>query len=94
MKNGNALIPAIVVPPGESVQEELTARGWTQRQLARKMRRPIQAVNEIIRGRRQITAEMALALGDALGTSAEMWLGMEVRYRLHLARHVRRRKSA
>ena len=92
MKSVDAMIPAMAIPPGESVQEELTARGWTQRALARKMGRPIQAVNEIIKGRRQITAETALALADVFGTSAEMWLGLESRYRLHLARQTRQRK--
>ncbi len=86
------LIPAMVVFPGESIQEELTARGWTQRQLAQKLGRPIQAVNEIIKGRRQITAETALALADVFGASAEMWLGLESRYRLYLARQDRQRK--
>ncbi len=84
--------PAIVVPPGESIQDELAARGWTQRELARRMRRPMQAIDEIIRGRRQITADTALTLADVFGTSAEMWMGLESRYRLHLARQTRRRK--
>lgn len=86
MRTDRMLMPALVVPPGVSIQEELDARGWTQRQLAEKMQRPIQAVNEIIKGRRQITAETALSLADAFGTSAEMWLGLESRYRLYLAR--------
>jgi HTH-type transcriptional regulator/antitoxin HigA len=90
MRDHNTLIPAVVIPPGESIQEELAARGWTQRQLAQKMRRPVQAVNEVIRGKRQITAETALELASAFGTSAEMWLGLESRYRLHLARRNRR----
>jgi addiction module HigA family antidote len=94
MRNDNALVPAVVIPPGESIQEELSARNWTQRQLAQKMRRPVQAVNEIIRGKRQITAETALDLADAFGTSAEMWVGLEARYRLHVARQERRRRSA
>jgi HTH-type transcriptional regulator/antitoxin HigA len=94
MRSHNTLIPALVTPPGESIQVELEARGWTQRELAKKMRRPVQAVNEIIRGKRQITAETALELADVFGTSAEMWIGMEGRYRLHLARQQKRRKSA
>jgi HTH-type transcriptional regulator/antitoxin HigA len=94
MRHDNSLIPAHVTPPGDSIQEELTARRWTQRDLAKKMRRPVQAVNEIIRAKRQITAETALELGEVFGTSAEMWIGMEGRYRLHLARQARQRKSA
>ena len=94
MRHDNSLIPALVVPPGESIQDELHARGWTQRELARKMRRPPQAINELVRGRRQITAETALELADVFGSSAEMWIGMEARYRLHLARQSRHRRSA
>ncbi len=94
MKDDNSTIPALVTPPGEGIQVELEARGWTQRQLAKKMRRPVQAINEIIRGKRQITAETALELASALGTSAEMWIGMEARYRLFLARRQRHRRSA
>ncbi len=92
MKFGNKLIPAFVPPPGETIQEELTARGWTQKQLAKKMGRPLQAVNEIIRGRRQINATTALSLEKAFGTSAEFWLGLELRYRLHLARQTPQRR--
>jgi HTH-type transcriptional regulator/antitoxin HigA len=92
MRKHATMTPALAVPPGESIQEELSARGWTQRELARRMRRPTQAVNEIIRGRRQITAETALALSDVFGTSAELWMGLEARYRLFLARQSRRRK--
>ena len=94
MKNDNSLIPAMVISPGESIQEELEARGWTQRQLAKKMGRPVRAVSEIIRGKRAISGLLALDLAAAFGTSAEMWIGMEARYRLHLARQQRQRKSA
>jgi HTH-type transcriptional regulator/antitoxin HigA len=82
----------MVTRPGPSIQEELTARGWTQKQLANKTRRPLQAINEIIKGRRQITAATALTLAEAFGTSAELWLGLEMRYRLYLARQSHRRK--
>ena len=92
MKSHETIVPAMVFPPGDSIREELRARGWTQRVFAKRLGRPTQAVNEIIRGRRQITAETALALGESLGTSAELWMGLEGRYRLHLARNNRKRK--
>ncbi len=92
MKTHETIVPAAVLPPGETIRVELQARGWTQRLFARRMGRPTQAVNEIIRGRRQITAETALSLGEVFGTSAELWMGLEGRYRLHLARQNRRRK--
>ena len=94
MRNDNTLTPAIVTPPGESIRVELEAREWSQRLLASKMKRPVQAINEILGGKRQITPETAIELGRVFGTSAELWLGMELRYRLHLARLNLRRKSA
>ncbi|MGA2499004.1 MAG: HigA family addiction module antitoxin [Tepidisphaeraceae bacterium] len=92
MKTHETIVPAVVLPPGDTIREELQARGWSQRVFASRIGRPVQAVNEIIRGRRRITAETALALGEVFGTSAELWMGLEGRYRLHLARQNRRRR--
>jgi addiction module HigA family antidote len=80
------------VSPGEILRAELEARGWSQKDLAERISRPYQAVNEIIRGRKQITAATALALSSALGTSAEFWMNLESNYRLDIAR--RRSKPA
>ena len=79
------------VSPGEILRQEIEARQLTQKQLAEEIRRPYQAVNEIIRGRKQITAATALALSAALGTSAEFWMNLETNYRLDLARRELRR---
>src|SRR5450830_1003108 len=70
------------VKPGELLQEELDARGWTQGDLAAILDRPVQAVNEIIAGKKAITPETAVALSRALGTSAEYWLRLDSLYRL------------
>ena len=84
-RRGNRLIPARNVPPGVIIRKEIAARGWTQEDLARIMGRPVQTVSEIISAKKQITPETALGLAAAFGTSAEMWLTMEARYRLLLA---------
>ncbi len=73
---------AEVFPPGEFIKDELDARGWTQTDLAEIIARPVQLVNEIISAKRGITPETAKALGDAFGTSAELWLNLESMYRL------------
>lgn len=75
---------AQVFPPGEFIREELEERGWTQRDLAEIMGRPLTAVNQIIKGKRAITPETARELGAAFGTSAELWLNLESSYRLSL----------
>jgi HTH-type transcriptional regulator/antitoxin HigA len=77
--------PAVVVGPGDRLQRELTARGWTQRDLAEIMGRPVQTVNEIVKGGKQITAETATQLAEAFGTSPDLWLNLEWAYRLSLA---------
>ena len=76
----------LAIPPGELLQEELRARGMTQKRLAGLMNRPPQAISEIIRGRKAITAETALALEEALEIPAYFWLRLEAQYRLILAR--------
>ena len=83
--------PAEVFPAGEFIREELEARGWTQRDLARILDRPIQVVNQIVNGKKAITPDTAIGLGQALGTSADLWLNLDVTYRLSLAR---RRQAA
>jgi addiction module HigA family antidote len=71
-----------VFAPGEYISEELEARGWTQDDLARIMGRPLPATNRIITGKAPLTHEIAMDLGAALGTSAEVWLNLEAAYRL------------
>lgn len=78
------LRPFTPVKPGELLEEELEARGWSQGDLATVLGRPVQAVNEIIAGKKAITPETAVALSGALGTSAEYWLNLEASYRLDL----------
>lgn len=82
--------PDVAIPPGEVLAEELEARGLTQSRLARLMHRPLQAINEIVRGRKRITGTTALELADALGTSAELWVRLEADYELTKARLARR----
>jgi HTH-type transcriptional regulator / antitoxin HigA len=76
-------IPVEVFPPGEFIRDELEARGWEQRDLAEIMGRPERVVSELISGKRSLTAETAQQLGEAFGTSAEVWLNLEAVYQLH-----------
>ena len=78
--------PGINFPPGFTLEEELQARGLTQRELARRMGRPEQLVSELIHGRKAVTAATALQLETALGVPAELWMNLEVGYRLELER--------
>lgn len=75
---------ADVFPPGEYIRDELEARDWSQATLASIMGRPLQTINEIVNGKKRITAQTAQGLAKAFGTSAEVWLNLEASYRLAL----------
>ena len=78
--------PARVNPPGSLISGELEARGWSQKDLAEIMGRPVQVVNEIIKGSKQITVATALELAAAFDMKPELWVNLETKYRLFLAR--------
>jgi HTH-type transcriptional regulator/antitoxin HigA len=86
MYSAQELTPAYTPSPGEILATELNARGWSQRKFAQILGKPPQAVNEILRAKKQITPETALRLAAALGTSPELWLNLEADFRLALAR--------
>ncbi len=79
-------LPAEIFPPGEFLRDELEARGWTQTELAEIMGRPIRLINELIAGKKAITPETAIQLGQALGTSADVWMNLESQYQLSKVR--------
>ena len=79
----------LAIPPGELLAEELAARGMTQKQLAAKMGRPAQVINEIVRAKKSITAQTALGLEEVLEIPAHFWMNLESTYQLTLARQRR-----
>ena len=84
----------MTIHPGEMLREELEAREMTQASLARSMARPAGLVSAIVRGRRSITAETAVALEEALGISAMVWMGQQSQYDLSAAMSRRERRVA
>ena len=75
------------IPPGEVLEEEIEARGMTQKELAARLGKPAQAVNEIIKGKKAITPDTAIGLGKVLGISPHYWNTLEADYRMTLARN-------
>lgn len=64
--------------PGEMLLKEfLEPMGVTQTQFANHLRWTFAKLNEIISGKRGITADSALSLGEALGTGPEFWLNLQ-----------------
>lgn len=76
----------LAIPPGETLADEIAARGMNQTELAARLGRPLQVVNEIIRGKKAITDRTALGLEKVLGVSAAFWVNLEQEYRMTLER--------
>ena len=72
--------------PGEMLLEEfLEPAGVSQAAFARQLGWTKARLNELIRGKRGITAESALDLSEALGTSAKLWMNLQSTYDLDRA---------
>ena len=75
------------IPPGEILLEEfMKPLRVSQNKLARDIDVSIGRVNEIVHGKRAITADTALRLATYFGTTAEFWLNLQARYDLKIAR--------
>lgn len=75
----------LAIPPGEYLVEVLEDLEMSQADLARRMGRPSQAINEIVHGKKAITPETAIQLEKVTGVPAHVWTGLEEEYRLILA---------
>jgi len=77
--------------PGEILLEEfLLPMGVTQAAFAEKIGWTRTRLNELIKGKRGITAESALDLAEALGTSPKIWMNLQATYDLDKAESARR----
>ena len=74
------------IHPGTYLAEMLEELEITQYRLARTVGVPPRRINEIVHGRRSITADTALRLGKALGMTPEFWLNLQRMYDLEVAR--------
>jgi len=73
------------IHPGEILLEEfLKPLGLSQYRIARDLSVPPRRINEIVHGKRGITADTALRLGRYFGTSARFWLSLQARYDLEV----------
>ena len=71
------------IHPGEILEEEFLAPlDITQHNLAIAIEVPPRRINEIVHGKRRITADTALRLGRFFGTSAQFWINLQTHYDL------------
>jgi len=90
--------------PGETIKEEyLVPLGMSVNALARELGIGAGRLNDIVRGRRGISADTALRLARYFGTTPELWLNLQGFYDLRMAqqksareieRHVKPRQAA
>lgn len=78
-------VPVEPFAPGEYLQDMLTAKGWTQDDLADVIARSRQHINRLVAGKTAITADSAHELAKAFGTSPELWMNLQTSYELALA---------
>src|SRR6516225_10353998 len=74
--------------PGRTIREDVLAPlGMSVNALAKELHIPTTRLNDVVRGRRGITADTALRLARYLGTSAQFWLNLQSAYELRIAEH-------
>jgi antitoxin HigA-1 len=92
-RDPNWLGPAIA--PGEVLLEEyLKPLGISQIEAARRLDISLNRLNEIVLGKRSITADTALRLGRFLKTSPQLWLRLQADWDLHQAMQREARKAS
>ncbi len=73
--------------PGEILLEEfMRPLNISQNKLSRDINVPVGRINDIVHGRRSITANTALRFGKFFGTTPDFWLGLQVEYDLRRAK--------
>ena len=76
------------IHPGEILRTEfLEPLGLSQNRLAREIGVPPRRINEIVLGKRAITADTAIRLGKFFGMTAQFWLNLQSDYELDCIRH-------
>jgi len=77
-------LKALVSPPGDTILETIEFMGMTQVELAERMGRPKEKINELIKGKSPISTETAFHLERVLGTPVSFWMNREREYRKEL----------
>jgi len=79
--------------PGETIKEDiLEPLGMSVNQMAKALGITAARLNDIVRGKRGITANTALRLARYLGTSPDFWLGLQLEYDLRLAKQTEQKE--
>ena len=80
--NLNEVVPFRAVTVGEILSEELKARGIKQKDFAVQTGVNVSVLNEILKGKRSVNPEYAIAFERTLGIPASDWLALQAEYDL------------
>jgi addiction module HigA family antidote len=78
-------VPRPPIHPGEILTGELEELQMSAAELSRELHVPTNRITQILAGKRSITADTALRLGQWFGTGPELWLNLQRSYDLRLA---------
>ncbi len=79
-------MPRTPIHPGEILADELDELGLSAKKLADVLEVPSNRLYQILAGKRNLTADTALRLGQYFGMSAQFWMNLQGTYELDLAR--------
>ena len=86
MTSHREIMSDLPIHPGETLADAIEENGLTQAKLAALMGRPPQVINEIVRGKKNITPETAIGLERVFGVPAHFWVRLQSRFDITLAR--------
>ncbi len=85
-KSANNFTPAVAVPPGETIRENMGYLGINQKELAAMLGTTTKQLSNILNGLAPITHDIALKLESVIGLSAELWMELESNYQVNKIR--------
>lgn len=91
--SNKVLTPFVATHPGEMIRDELKERGKTQKRLSEQTGIKPSVLSETINGKRPVSKNVAIALENALGIPAEIWMNLQTQYDLDRRRISERDQS-
>ena len=85
-KNGKKINTDVLLHPGEVLADELSAREITQKDFAQKIKLQPPHLNDLLKGKRHVSARIALKIEKELGIDAAYWLRLQMNYDLEIAK--------
>lgn len=93
-KTGKRIFTDITLHPGEVLADEINAREILQKDFAKKIKLLAPHFNDLLKGKRHISARIALKLEKELGIEADYWLRLQIAYDLAIAKKAIKKEMA